>query len=239
MSTQISPFNPAPPLAYAKESTIFIDLPINYIFRPPFSYILHAPSTAINTAPAMPTAVESSKAYIDAAVIGLQIANYVGSLGYSARCHMDGNYLMPAIPIAVKAGLGERGRNSLLISRNHGCFVRIGMVTTDLELIPDEPSGLDTERFCKLCGRCIKTCPAKTIPASNDSADWFIVQEECYKRWRILGTDCGICISACPLGQDLAPENIKDMTDSEIEKYLDNYYKNHGSRKRNTGKVFI
>jgi len=41
----MSPFNPVPPLADAKKFTIFIDPPINYIFRPPFSYILLAPST--------------------------------------------------------------------------------------------------------------------------------------------------------------------------------------------------
>lgn len=194
---------------------------------------------AINTAPAMPTAVESSKAYVNGAVIGLQIANYLANLGFRARCHMDSNYLMPAIPIAVKAGLGEVGRNNLLISKKNGCFVRIGMVTTELELITDEPESLDVERFCRLCGRCAKTCPARTISHSQDSKDWVIEQEKCYKIWRSLGTDCGICISACPIGQELPAERIKDMTDVEIQEFLDDYTSKYGSRNRNAGKVFL
>lgn len=194
---------------------------------------------AINTAPAMPTAVESSKAYVNGAVIGLQIANYLGNLGYRARCHMDGNYLMPAIPIAVKAGLGEVGRNNLLISRKNGCFARIGIVTTDLELITDDSVSLDVERFCRLCDRCAKTCPARTISHSENCKDWGIEQEKCYKIWRSLGTDCGICISACPIGQDLPAENIKSMTDSQIQEFLDEYQSKYGSRNRNAGKVFL
>lgn len=212
--------------------------PVDTSLKYAIVYTVKMEKDAINTAPAMPTAVESSKAYVDAAVIGLQIANYIGNLGYRARCHMDGNYLMPAIPIAVKAGLGDIGRNNLLISKKNGCFVRIGIVTTELELIPDKPVSLDVERFCRLCGRCAKTCPARTISHSDDSKEWGIEQEKCYKIWRGLGTDCGICISACPIGQELPAQTIKDMTDAQILEFLDDYQSKYGSRNRNTDKVF-
>ena len=48
----------------------------------------------INTAPQVSAGVEASKAYVDAAIVGLQLAYYIRALGYSARCHMDANYLM-------------------------------------------------------------------------------------------------------------------------------------------------
>jgi len=194
---------------------------------------------AVNTAPAMSACLETSKAYVDAAVIGLQIAQFIRGLGYDARCHMDGNYLMPAIPIAVEAGLGERGRNSLLISRANGCFVRLGIVTTELALQTDAKANLNIERFCRLCALCVKTCPARTISESGDSATWRIEQEKCYKTWRSLGTDCGICISACPIGQEIDAENIKDMTEEQIIAFVDGYKAKFGSRKRNRNKGFV
>jgi ferredoxin len=38
---------------------------------------------------------------------------------------------------------------------------------------------------------------------------WQIIQEECYRKWRVLGTDCGICISTCPFSSNV-PEELID-----------------------------
>lgn len=188
----------------------------------------------INTAPQVSSGLEASKAYVDAAIVGLQLSYYIRSLGYNARCHMDGNYLMPCIPIAEQAGLGERGRNNLLISRKNGCFCRIGIVTTDIPLVNDVKIDYNVKRFCKLCGMCIKTCPAKTIPSGDDSSLWHIEQEKCFEIWTSIGNDCGVCISSCPVGQGINLEDIKDMTDDEIAEFLQKY----GARKRVMGKYF-
>ena len=188
---------------------------------------------AINTAPAADAALETSNAYVKGAVIGLQLAGFIRRLGYSARCHMDGNYLLYAPPLAVEAGLGEMGRNGLLISRAKGCFCRIGIVTTDMPLVPDEKTSLDIERFCKLCRQCIRTCPGRTVSSSDDPGDWHVEQEKCYGVWRNLGTDCGICICACPIGQDLPADKINEMSDLQIEEYMEEYRRRYGTRKRN------
>ena len=193
----------------------------------------------INTAPQVSAGVETSKAYVDAAIIGIQISYFIRRLGYNARCHMDGNYLMPMIPIAEQAGLGERGRNNLLISRKNGCFCRIGVITTDMPIIFDKRQNYDVKRFCRLCGLCIKTCPAKTVSDSDDSDKWYIQQEKCYDIWTSIGNDCGICISSCPFGQDIDLGQIKDMSDEEVEKFISGYRKRYGSRKRVAGKYFL
>ena len=192
----------------------------------------------VNTAPAITESVETSKAYVQAAVIGLQITYTIRKLGFNARCHMDANYLFPLIPAAIKAGLGERGRNSLLLSRENGCFVRIGAVTTDMPLEFDKAEPLGIERFCKICRRCIRTCPARTISDSQNPDDWFIDQELCYGRWRHLGTDCGICISTCPLGQDLDVKDIAAMSNKDINLFIEDYNKKYGTRKRTRGDCF-
>ena len=192
----------------------------------------------INTAPAITESVETSKAYVEAAVIGLQITYAIRGLGYNARCHMDANYLFPVVPAAVKAGLGERGRHSLLISKVNGPFVRIGAVTTDLPLVFDESPPIGIERFCKICRRCIRTCPAQTISDSQKPVDWRIDQELCYGRWRHLGTDCGICISTCPLGQDLPVSEIVKMSNKEINQFIEKYNAKYGTRKRTRGDCF-
>ena len=196
-------------------------------------------SDVINTAPQVSAGVEASKAYVDAAIVGMQLAYYIRALGHNARCHMDANYLMPLIPVAEAAGLGERGRNNLLISRKKGCFCRIGAVTTDIPLIYDNKIDFDVKRFCKACGMCIKTCPAKTIPDGQDEKKWHIEQEKCYDIWTSIGNDCGVCISACPLGQDIDVEQIKGMSDEEIIKIIADYKEKYGSRKRVMGKYFI
>jgi len=188
----------------------------------------------INTAPAISVSVETSRAYIEAAVIGLQISYLIRRLGYEARCHMDANYLLPLVPAAIKAGLGERGRHSLLISRENGSFARIGAVSTDMPLEFDTAEPLGIERFCKICRRCIKTCPARTISDSQKPEDWHIDQELCYSRWRHFGTDCGICISTCPIGQDLPAGEIAGMSNKDIYNFIEEYNEKYGTRKRTT-----
>jgi len=201
-------------------------------------FVVRMDKDGVNTAPAITESVVTSKAYVDAAVIGLQISYLIRKLGYNARCHMDGNYLLQLIPAAVKAGLGEKGRHGLLISRANGAFVRIGAVTTDMPLEFDIAEPLNIERFCKICRRCIKTCPAQTISESQDPKDWHIDQELCYGRWRHFGTDCGICISTCPIGQDLPAREIAGMSNKDIYEFIEEYYKKYGTRKRAIGNNF-
>ncbi len=128
--------------------------------------------------------------------------------------------------------------NGLLISRANGCFVRLGIVTTDLPLEEDSKTELGIERFCRLCALCVKTCPARTISESSGSELWKIEQEKCYKTWRSLGTDCGICISACPIGQEISAQTISGMSDEQIGAFIDDYRAKHGSRKLTAGKIF-
>ena len=191
----------------------------------------------INAAPNLPEAVAVVKGYLDTANIGMVLSYYIRSLGYDARNHMDGNYLVIAPLVAKDAGLGELGRHGLLITKEYGPRIRLGVVTTDLNLIADSEIDFGIQEFCNECGRCAKTCPGKCIPKEekhiiNDELRWQINPEQCYKRWRSLGTDCGICLSNCPFSQDISLDLINEMKNfKEIrEKILIDFQEKYGVR---------
>lgn len=66
---------------------------------------------------------------------------------------------------AKRAGLGWVGKNSNLISVEHGSFFFIGELILDIELPFDKPK-LVTDH-CGKCKRCIDACPTKAIVADR------------------------------------------------------------------------
>lgn len=157
----------------------------------------------IKCAPGVKESVEVTKGYVKAAVIGMMLSYYIREFGYKARNHMDGNYLLNAPHLAADAGLGEIGRIGLLVTGKFGPRVRLGIVSTDLELIPDKKANFGLQQFCNTCKACARNCPANAISAATSSQnfasiEWKIDADKCYKMWRTIGTDCGICLASCP-----------------------------------------
>lgn len=188
-------------------------------------------------APQLPEAISVTKGYVDTAVIGMVMSYYIRELGYHARNHMDGNYLVVAPLLARDAGLGEIGRNSLLITPKFGPRVRLGIVTTDLPLIPDSPQDFGIARFCQECEKCVKTCPGKAIPSGppreiDGELQWKIDAEECYRKWRALGTDCGVCMAACPFSDNIPQELLEKLKDCGVtrKEILERHEQKHGIR---------
>ncbi len=91
------------------------------------------------TAPASTVIMESAQQYLEAGRVAMQMAAFIRNLGYEARAHIDGNYEVVCPLVARDAGLGELGRMGLLMTPKLGPRVRIGVVTTNLPLITDEP----------------------------------------------------------------------------------------------------
>ena len=64
-------------------------------------------------------------------------------------------------PLAMAAGLGWQGKHTNLVSREHGSWLLLGCVMTELELDPDPPS----RDSCGSCSACQDICPTKAFPA--------------------------------------------------------------------------
>ena len=87
-----------------------------------------------------------------------RIAREIGEFGY--RVFTDSAPVME-VEVARKAGLGWRGKHTLLIAREAGSFFFLGDIYTDLPLPPDAP----VEEHCGSCRKCIDVCPTKAIVA--------------------------------------------------------------------------
>jgi epoxyqueuosine reductase len=61
---------------------------------------------------------------------------------------------------AIRAGLGWRGRNSLVLNEDLGSFFFLGEIVTSAELVLDKPE--DGDR-CGICRRCLEACPTGAI----------------------------------------------------------------------------
>jgi epoxyqueuosine reductase len=141
-----------------------------------------------------------------------QVAEYIRSLGYRAVATANDTAL--AIPYAIKAGLGEYGRNQMVITREFGPRVRFSKIFTDLPLAHDEPAPFGVTEFCSICQRCADACPPKALPYGPPTDDgpnqssikgvrkWTADCEKCFGYWVKMQSDCAICMRVCPYNRD-------------------------------------
>ena len=83
-----------------------------------------------------------------------------------AVAEFDGRVFTDSAPVmevelARKAGLGWRGKHTLLLSREHGSWFFLGEIYLNLPLPIDAPQ----QEHCGTCTRCIEICPTQAIIA--------------------------------------------------------------------------
>ena len=85
-----------------------------------------------------------------------RIAAEAGAFGH--RVFADSAPVME-VALAAKAGIGWRGKHTLLLSREAGSWFFLGEIYASLPLPVDAPAG----EHCGSCAKCIEVCPTQAI----------------------------------------------------------------------------
>ena len=85
-----------------------------------------------------------------------RIAAVAGQFGF--RVFTDSAPVME-LPLAEKAGIGWRGKHTLMLNREAGSMFFLGEILVDLPLPVDEPASA----HCGQCQACIDICPTQAI----------------------------------------------------------------------------
>lgn len=152
--------------------------------------------------------------YSHEAAIVIQLASYIRNLGYEAVASMNDTGLV--IPLAIKAGLAEYGRNQMAITPEYGPRLRFSKIFTSLPLVADAPKPLGITDYCAICSKCADQCPPRALPHGPPSAEranrstirgvvkWSADCEKCFGYWAKLKSDCAICMRVCPFNRDFS-----------------------------------
>ncbi len=165
--------------------------------------------------------------YSDLRAILDEIAALLKSQGFKAVTSSDSNALVDR-EVAWAAGLGWFGKNSQLLTPGRGCWVVLGEVVTNADLVDVDPEPVADG--CGSCSRCIELCPTDAIVD-----DGVIDARKCLA-WIVQGPDpiplefreavgtriygCDECIEVCPpsesglqLGGNTSPSPYRDTAD--------------------------
>ena len=163
----------------------------------------------INASPGVPAAIATGIGYSKMAFMLAILGEFIRNLGYTAlQC---GNDTALSIPLAIEAGLGELGRNGLLITPQYGSRVRLCKILTNLPLELDRPISFGVKDFCTTCKICAQHCETDAISMDDNPSfttacrsntpgahKWYVNAEKCYLYWCENSIDCSTCIKVCP-----------------------------------------
>ena len=146
-------------------------------------------------------------------VLASSLADALAERGHESFA--AGNGEAGSVPLALVAGLGQLGRNGLLLTRSYGACVRICKVFTAMPLSSDLPSDPVGAGCCVDCDRCARACPAAGIETGAEPAGsyWKVDAERCRKVWTELETRCAACITHCPRTWSVASTCEGDVHD--------------------------
>jgi Pyruvate/2-oxoacid:ferredoxin oxidoreductase delta subunit len=206
-------------LGYLEVGITTYDTRYEYQSRRGFNHYPHAICLAYEqdfeptqTIPSIDAEIVHSSTYRTQAAAGLELANFIRSLGYHAQVIHSSDATGPVIPMFVSAGLGQLGACGYLLTPHAGNRNRLMMVTTDANITHDRPVDYGIHAFCQVCQVCVNRCPGRAL--MRDKIWWRGIEKNklYFKRCRpvmarYLG--CGVCMKVCPI-QKYGLKNVMD-----------------------------
>jgi len=128
-------------------------------------------------------------------------AELVGKLGYSPGGRPNLKHL------AVAAGLGRQGKNTLVINPRFGPWLRFMAIRTNapLALTGSAVYAREENPDCKSCQRCIEACPVGILqPYGLEDADRCLAAISGERRSEL--AICDKCVVVCPVGKRRSPQ---------------------------------
>ena len=137
------------------------------------------------------------------------ILNFTRSKGFSAEpVGQHGYPLKGEINLkqeAIRAGLGRRGKNTIVVNPGYGSRLRFAAIRTNVPLEPTMRSSMTEAEnpACSGCSICIDACPVKALepyrmpdPSLCLSSSALMPEEE----GRLV--PCDLCLRLCPVGKE-------------------------------------
>ena len=114
--------------------------------------------------------------------------------------------------LALAAGIGFRGRNSMIITPGQGSYFFLAVILTTLPLPPDAPSTVN----CGTCRACVDACPTDVISMDGGfDAQQCISYTTIEKKSPMTASEhksaegwifgCDICQEVCPFNKESLP----------------------------------
>ena len=128
----------------------------------------------------------------------------------------------PEVYAAARAGLGKRGKNGLLLTRQAGSYVFLGFITSDADL----PSTAGEIEPCRGCGACVKSCPGEALTEAGIDPERCLSaltqkrggltpgQEALVKKGGLIW-GCDRCQSCCPENRDRTARPLPEFGGEE------------------------
>lgn len=119
---------------------------------------------------------------------------------------------------AARSGLGFRGKNAMLISRDYGNWLFLACVLTTLEIEADAPLRPEVARtageepaglLCGKCTRCLDACPTQAFPAPGIVDSRRCISYQTIENKGLIPRElrqgigdrvygCDVCLEVCP-----------------------------------------
>jgi epoxyqueuosine reductase len=142
--------------------------------------------------------------------------------GAEGRAFVDSAPVMEKA-LAMRAGLGKQGRNSLLIIEGGGSFFFLGELILNVPALYDKPISFDP---CSGCSLCVDACPTAAI-----NEDGFLMAGRCISYLTVehrgeiaaeftgklnnMVFGCDLCQEVCPHNSSSREHNVAAFHQSE------------------------